>query len=528
MSTAAAGQLAPRTPQDLAGCHAWLYIRESTKAQGNKYGPAAQRERANTFAAANGLTIVRVFQDLRSGRSLAKREAFTQMLAELPGSGVQVVMVAYASRWARDEFHGFSTLKQLHDAAGCLVVADKALLSTDEGRFTELAREIVESAHYSRELGRNIRDGIAEKLRIRRDVWSHPLLGFRRAGEHHTVQPDPKTMPLAVRAFELAAAGMADQGIADELRLTLWRVRGALRSSLYVGDLPDGRPTTFPAAVSRETWERAQAQRRRRAKSGHHPRQRIYPLSDRGPVVCDGCGRPLKGRARYRRNGAARYYRHDDSCPAWPSAEVRAELLEQQVGQLLDGAKPNRESAARIRAALQAPPPATDQLRLTRIDRELRELALELIDGGGRHRDAILSEIDRLQTERVAAQEAPAGRADLPAGEALDYLNDLGRLWRDTSDAGRRALASSIFARLGAVGDTARELHDRRHPAAARIVAVEVTDYAERRGLVLALPARLEVIVVGDTGLGPTAMTAWPLRVRRRAECLHAVRTKSA
>jgi predicted site-specific integrase-resolvase len=497
------GLRAPRTLDELEGHAAWLYVRESTRAQGKKYGPAAQRERAERFAEAYGLTVERIFEDLRSGRSLAKRDAFNAMLAALPGSGAQVVMVAYASRWARDEFDGFSTLKALHEATGCLVVADKALLSTDEGRFTELAREIVEAAHYSRELSRNIRDGIAEKLRIRGDVWSHPLLGFHRTGEHRTIQPDPKMMPTAIRAFEMASNGMPDQAIADNLGVTLWRIRGALRSPLYVGRLPDGRPTTFSPPVPLHTWERAQAERHRRSKSGHHPRHRLYPLSDRGPLVCDRCGRPLKGRARYRRGGAIRYYRHDDNCEAWQSAEVRAEQLEEQVGRLLDGAKPNRESAARIRAALQTPPPAIDRTHLARIDRELRELALQLVDPEGADRETILGEIDRLQAERLAVDGQVADSAIVPADDALDYLNDLGRLWRRTTDEGRRALASSVFARLGAIAGSSRQLHDPRHLADGRIVSVEVTDYAERRGLVLALPVRLEVIVVGDTGLEP-------------------------
>ncbi len=82
-------------------------------------------------------------------------------------------------------------------------------------------------------------------------------------------------------------------------------------------------------------------------------------------------------------------------------------------------------------------------------------------------------------------------------------LNDLGRLWRETDDVERRGLAVTIFSRLGTVADSDRSVHDRRRPAHARIVDVEVTDYAERRGLVLALPARLEVVMVGDTGLEP-------------------------
>ena len=177
-----------------------------------------------------------------------------------------------------------------------------------------------------------------------------------------------------------------------------------------------------------------------------------------------------------------RYYRHDGNCSAWQSAEVRAEQLEEQVAQLLDGARPNRNSAARIRAALQSPPPVVDRFHLARIERELREVALQLIEAHGRSRESLLADIDRLQAERLTVHGQPVARATVPDDEALDYLNDLGRLWRHTSDEGRRALASSVFARLGATGGDARQLHDRRHPALGRIVSVEATDYAERRG----------------------------------------------
>ena len=77
----------------------------------------------------------------------------------------------------------------------------------------------------------------------------------------------------------------------------------------------------------------------------------------------------------------------------------------------------------------------------------------------------------------------------------MDWLASLGKLWRDTSDEGRRQLAVAAFARLGVVAGTRRASH--------RIVSVELTDEAERRGLVLALPASLEVTVVGDTGFEP-------------------------
>ena len=56
-------------------------------------------------------------------------------------------------------------------------------------------------------------------------------------------------------------------------------------------------------------------------------------------------------------------------------------------------------------------------------------------------------------------------------------------------------LALATFARLGIISG--------RGPRSHRIVSVEVTEEAERRGLALALPASIEVTMVGDTGFEP-------------------------
>jgi hypothetical protein len=126
------------------------------------------------------------------------------------------------------------------------------------------------------------------------------------------------------------------------------------------------------------------------------------------------------------------------------------------------------------------------------------------VEPDGRRRDEVLADIDRLERERDSLTDVEQSPGEsVPAEEALDYLNDLGRLWRETTDEGRKALATAVFSRLGAAQVGHRTLHDPRRPAQGRIVSVAVTDYAERRGLVLALPTRLEVVVVGDTGLEP-------------------------
>ncbi len=99
----------------------------------------------------------------------------------------------------------------------------------------------------------------------------------------------------------------------------------------------------------------------------------------------------------------------------------------------------------------------------------------------------------KMQRERMTIETVDAGTVD-PEG-ALEWLWTLAKLWNETSDARRRELAVATFARLAIVSTGERGSH--------RIVSVEATEEAERRGLVPASPASLEVTVVGDTGFEP-------------------------
>ena len=137
-----------------------------------------------------------------------------------------------------------------------------------------------------------------------------------------------------------------------------------------------------------------------------------------------------------------------------------------------------------------------DRLAIARLDARLQALAAELVALDQRRPSAeIVADIERVRAERETLASRPAERDRVDSEEAVAWLESLGKLWRETSDEGRRHLAVATFARLGVVSEPTRGSH--------RIVSVEVTDEAERRGLVLALPASLEVTVVGDTGFEP-------------------------
>ena len=91
-----------------------------------------------------------------------------------------------------------------------------------------------------------------------------------------------------------------------------------------------------------------------------------------------------------------------------------------------------------------------------------------------------------LRDERARLDATPADMLEVRAEDALMRLTD---------GEGKRALAVGTFARIGVVAGVKRRSH--------RIVDVEATAEAERRGLTLALPTRLEVLLVGDTGFEP-------------------------
>ena len=434
-----------------------------------------------------------------SGRTIGATSQFAQMLARA-GHDYDVLVVGYVSRFARDLFTAVNARHDLHEAGAALFFADERVLS-DEDAWEAWAREAVEAEAYSRRLGRRVREGYAVKIRDCVDQGGGLVpVGFRRTPERKLLEPDPATIPIAIRVWELAAQGVPDAAIAVEVELSLWRVRGVLRSQLYGGRLSDGRATLFAAPVETRTIELAQAHRRSRTRVGNRLRtNRTYALSGGGPLVCDSCGRAAKGDTRGRRNGdKVAVYRHRDGppCPGWPVRETPTETLDRQVAALLDGAAPNRESTARIRAALDRPVLGPDRLGIARLDARLRVLALELaVPDPTRPTADIVADLGATRRERERLAAVPLDQGAVDPEEALAWLASLGTLWRDTSDEGRRRLTVATFERIGVLAGP--------RPGSHRIVSIEMTDEAERRGLALALPASIEVTMVGDTGFEP-------------------------
>ena len=71
-------------------------------------------------------------------------------------------------------------------------------------------------------MAKQVRAGYAAKIRECHDQGGGLLTtGFRRTADRKLMEPDPETMPLAVRVWELAAEGLPDASVAAETGLTL-------------------------------------------------------------------------------------------------------------------------------------------------------------------------------------------------------------------------------------------------------------------------------------------------------------------
>ena len=488
---------------ELTGLRARAWVRESTKRQFDRHGPESQRKNMRTFTDRFGLRLDTVeYVTAGSGKTVHRSPQMQRMIGDARLGMFDILIVGYYDRFQRNLRRTLEIVEdELHPNGVAWVMADLRLVSGNPADWDQMIELALEAERYSTKLGGRIRDGKAAKRETLSDEGSGLVpVGFQRAGDNKVIEPDPRTMPVALQAWELAAAGRADQAIADVTGLTLWQVRTIMRSGLYLGRLRDGRPTSFPAPVPADTAERALAHRSTRKRIGNRARTyRVYPLSGSGPAVCDGCRQPVKGDTKSRRDGTkARVYRHrpDGGCGAWHVGEVSAAVIEDQVGQLLRGAAPDDSTKNRLRSVLAAPVVTPDNLGVRRLEARLKALGAEMVaTDRTRSRAVITAEIEQVERELEEARLATITKQPPSPIESIAWLNDLGTLWDDTDDEGRRALAVALFDELGITSGERRGSH--------RITSVKVSEDAEARGLLLALPSRLEVTLVGDTGFEP-------------------------
>ncbi|MDA8204417.1 MAG: recombinase family protein [Chloroflexi bacterium] len=454
----------PAKPDALPGLRAAAWVRESTAGQYDNFGPDAQREQISRAIERFNLTATGIeWVVSHSGRTVATTREWQDML-ERAGADYDVLVVGYASRFARDARTAFNARHDLHARGAALLFADERLLSSDDESWDYWAKEAVEAESYSRRLSRRVREGLeAKRRRLGTPGGNRPPVGFRREGRPPVLVVDPERMSLVQTAFELSASGMLDREIAGRLGLKLTHLREILTNPVYRGRLHRGEPAATGPTIDPELWDRVQLVRGRfkRRHPGYPVHRQEYALA--GILFCAACGRRLTG------HGGR--YRHVDPCRAFIAARpagpptsfplVRvhghsypAATYDGIVPSVLAHIAATASVKASVLGLLEERAQTVDSLAIGRIAKE-REAAL------GRYlndRDlvALQSTMVRLDGEESEARR-PAKTMDRRT--TLAYLADLPRLWEETPPERHRPLAEAMFERIEVLGTKEAIVH---------------------------------------------------------------------
>ena len=273
-----------------------LYARVSSREQQQEgYSIEAQVKLLRSFAAQNGIEIVREFIDIESAKA-AGRKAFGEMLTFLERSkNCRTVLVEKTDRLSRnieDQVLLNRLDLEIH------LVKTGMLLSKNARAQVKFMHgiELVSSKYYSDNLREEVIKGMNEK--VAQGIFpARAPFGYRNNKASRTIEVDPENSTIVKRMFALYASGAHTL---STLAKTIHREMGKkiskagvhliLQNHFYVGLMTWGGkqyPGTHELFISPQTFNEVQA-----VLAGHNrPKYAKREIALRGLMNCayDGC-----------------------------------------------------------------------------------------------------------------------------------------------------------------------------------------------------------------------------------------------
>lgn len=467
------------------------YVRESTVAQGEKFGPDAQR--AAIDAACDELKIARAqlwYSDLITGTGKVVRDGLAAAIADARAHQYDVLVCYDTSRFARNERQAFDFEHEMAQAGVRVYYAAERIWSDDESTALHKGVLHVINAEYSRALSRRIRDGYAAKKAKGQHVGSIPW-GYRRV-DAARLEP---TERVAVRllAWQLYAAGdYTFATLADELNRRGHRIdyrgreRTFTRSTL--SEILRSRVDLALGGLDQATFDRAREVRTRHLRN-EHVGQRRHEYLFVGVARCGECGEGYWGRMQAKTGKPSR--RQLVHAPRGCGRGARdEELLERTIGAWLSTWSLRGDARAKIARFLRGSAGASVQdVERTRALRELDRLQ-KLFRWGDVDESEYRSETARVRDRLAALGPGSAPRA--PSADALRLASRIGVAWAAASLSARRAFVREWISEL-------------------RIRRGGLVDVVPREAVAAIIYAAQGSGTVGDTGRSPAV--PHPVRV---------------
>lgn len=205
-------------------------VRVSSFKQEGNTSHATQRAEIEAYCAEKGIKLVKVFEIIESAFMGAVRKKYNEALAFALAQPARHLLFYMSDREARN--HTDMERNEKLIKAGALVVhyvRERKVLHEHAPDSDFFTREIETAAskHYSRTLGTKISDAQKKKAEAGIFPSNHPPLGYiqrRQVDEDgkpvrgtSRLVPDPKTMPIVQREFELRAEGFSFREIRDRI-----------------------------------------------------------------------------------------------------------------------------------------------------------------------------------------------------------------------------------------------------------------------------------------------------------------------
>ena len=182
--------------------------------------PDEQRERIEAVCERDGLTLLAVHEELEvsGGRPLEQRPGLSAAVAAIESGQADVVAAAYFDRLFRSLTTQAEVVERVESAGGqVLAVYVGQVSSASAGQWLSGTMMGAVSEYFRRSAKERSAEGQARAVARGATPWARVNVGYRRRDDG-TLEPDPETVPLARRVFEMRAEGKSIMQIRNMLR----------------------------------------------------------------------------------------------------------------------------------------------------------------------------------------------------------------------------------------------------------------------------------------------------------------------
>ncbi len=325
-------------------------VRVSTaeQAQEERYSIPHQRAHIVEECQARKLDLVHIFEFVQSGARVLSdtSKERQQILKFIQDHGISVVVVHELDRLARSMLDTLLFVDQLNKLGVTFIsIHDGFDTSTPQGQL-QMHILAAFAEYFRKQLASKVMGGMIERARQGKHMGRRPL-GYQIGPNGYEIdEEEAKIVRLIFSMYldqNLGLRAIADQlnsmGL-KSLRGNPWShisVREIIENEVYTGTFvwSDIRvENNHPAIIDRQTWEKAQARRNRKAQLGGRAQNDFYLLS--GLLRCGTCrGATMVGRKARKGKYVYKYYICNNyasrGLTACPGGYFRADRIEEMV-----------------------------------------------------------------------------------------------------------------------------------------------------------------------------------------------------